>query len=224
MTSDTSPQDGARARLTLLFSIVAASALADRLRRRRRSPAPAPAPAPAPQALTCDDTMKTAFTPDANTTVLARQVVQGRRSDRLVGNDGTPPVAAKDLCFVKLNVGPGNPGPASAPSTSPGIGIEVWLPAPANWNEKIHNIGGGGWAGGARLSEHDADRDHRQRRDRRQRERRRRRDRHRPQRRQRFVRDEPRRRRSTRRSGRTSPSGRCTSSRSRRRRSLRRIT
>ena len=33
------------------------------------SPAPAPAPAPAPVALTCDNSMITAFKPDANTTV-----------------------------------------------------------------------------------------------------------------------------------------------------------
>ena len=51
--------------------------------------------------------------------------------------------------MVKLNVGPGNPGPADAPSTSPGIGIEIWLPAAANWNNRIHVLGGGGWAGGA---------------------------------------------------------------------------
>ena len=32
-------------------------------------PPPAPAPPPAPVALACDDTMKTAFKPDANTSV-----------------------------------------------------------------------------------------------------------------------------------------------------------
>lgn len=45
-------------------------------------------------------------------------------------------------------VGPGNPGPADAPSTSPGIGIEVWLPMPEKWNNRLHVIGGGGWVGG----------------------------------------------------------------------------
>jgi hypothetical protein len=53
---------------------------------------------------------------------------------------------------VKLNVGPGNPGPADAPSTSPGIGIEIWLPTAANWNNRIHVVGGGGWAGGVQGS------------------------------------------------------------------------
>ncbi|HWW24275.1 MAG TPA: hypothetical protein VNZ85_00080, partial [Caulobacter sp.] len=50
---------------------------------------------------------------------------------------------------VKLNVGPGNPGVADAPSTSAGIGIEIWLPTAANWNRRIHVKGGGGWAGGS---------------------------------------------------------------------------
>ena len=39
---------------------------------------------------------------------------------------GTPtantPRAASDLCFAKINVGPGNPGPVGAPSTSPESG------------------------------------------------------------------------------------------------------
>ncbi len=48
---------------------------------------------------------------------------------------------------MKLLVGPGNPGPANAPSTSPGIGIEVWLPAKAVWNGRVHAVGGSGWAG-----------------------------------------------------------------------------
>jgi len=63
------------------------------------------------------------------------------------------PAAPRDLFLVKLIVGPGNPGPAGAPSTSPGIGIEVWLPPQPNWNGRIHNIGGlGGYDGGAHSS------------------------------------------------------------------------
>ena len=38
--------------------------------------------------------------------------------------------------------------PPTAPSFSEGIGIEIWLPARANWNERIRNYGGGGWVGG----------------------------------------------------------------------------
>lgn len=53
--------------------------------------------------------------------------------------------AAQDLCMLKLNVGPGNPGPAGAPSTSAGIGIEIWLPA--RWRGRIHEFGGGGFDG-----------------------------------------------------------------------------
>jgi feruloyl esterase len=69
------------------------------------------------------------------------QDATGMRSNQL-------PTAGGDLCMVKLMVGPGNPGPADAPSTSKGIGIEVWLPMPEKWNGRIHSIGGGGWVGG----------------------------------------------------------------------------
>lgn len=100
-------------------------------------------------ALTCDDSMRTAFQPDANATVVA--VKAFRKGDALLLS-GTAtaqtPTAANDLCMVKLNVGPGNSGPAGAPSTSPGIGIEIWLPAKANWNNRVHALGGGGWQGG----------------------------------------------------------------------------
>jgi hypothetical protein len=144
----------ARQRLAAMFSIVALSALPVACGGGSDNPAPAPPPPPpppAPTALTCDDTMKTAFVPDANTTVLLVKAFKKGDSIALSGTPATPtpPVAANDLCFVKLNVGPGNPGPASAPSTSPGIGIEIWLPTAANWNQRIHNMGGGGWAGGA---------------------------------------------------------------------------
>ncbi len=63
--------------------------------------------------------------------------------------DGAPDAqkAPADLCVVKLMVGPGNPGPVGAPSTSEGIGIEIWLPARANWNGRIQNLGSGGLDG-----------------------------------------------------------------------------
>src|SRR6185503_18101086 len=70
----------------------------------------------------------------------------------LSGTTGTLPAAAADLCLVKMVVGLGSPGAASVPSTSAGIGIEVWLLAPSAWNERIRNLGGGGWAGGEQSS------------------------------------------------------------------------
>ncbi len=107
----------------------------------------------APPPLVCDDTMKTAFKPDANTTVVFVNVF--KQGDRLAlsGTTGTPPTAAADLCLVKIVVGPGfQDATPTAPSTSPGIGIEVWLPTLSAWNNRIQNLGGGGWAGGNQAS------------------------------------------------------------------------
>ena len=101
------------------------------------------------QQLPCDDGIKTAFKPDADTTVVA--VRQVKKGEELLAPDSPQPVtAAADLCLVKLLVGPGATAEKdkSARSYSEGIGIEVWLPAPTNWNERIRNYGGGGWVGG----------------------------------------------------------------------------
>ena len=100
--------------------------------------------------LTCDDSMKAEFKPDSLTTVLLVKAYKKGDPLALSNTPATPapPAAVNDVCVVKLLVGPGNPGPAGLPSTSAGIGIEVWLPTPANWNQRIHVIGGGGWAGG----------------------------------------------------------------------------
>ncbi|SIO72021.1 feruloyl esterase [Burkholderia sp. GAS332] len=95
--------------------------------------------------------MKTAFKPDANTTVTVVKVFHTGDDLNLNGTK-TGNVAANDLCMVKLLIGPGNPGPASAPSTSSGIGIEIWLPSPANWNGRIHNVGGSGFDGEPAIS------------------------------------------------------------------------
>jgi len=102
--------------------------------------------------LSCDDTMKSEFRPDSLTTVLLVKAFKKNDPLTLGTPTSTTPLAANDVCMVKLLVGPGNPGPAGAPSTSPGIGIEIWLPTPANWNNRIHVAGGGGWAGGNQTS------------------------------------------------------------------------
>jgi len=139
----------------LLASSVAALAALSGCGGSDDAPAPSPAPAPAPAtALQCDDSMKTAFKPDANTSVVLVHSFKQGDSLALSGTatSPTPPVAGSDLCLVKLLVGPGSQGTAGAPSTSPGIGIEVWLPTSTNWNERIRNLGGGGWAGGSQAS------------------------------------------------------------------------
>ena len=112
-------------------------------------PGPAPAAAPKPMALTCDDSMKAAFRRDENTRIVLVKAFKRGDPITLTGSSASPPAPAAmiDLCLVKVVVGPGNPGSAGAPSTSAGIGIEVWLPSPPAWNERIRNLGGGGWSG-----------------------------------------------------------------------------
>ena len=103
----------------------------------------------ASQPLPCDDGIKAAFKPDANTTVVAVRPI--KKGEALIAQDAAAPItAATDMCLVKLLVGPGATAETdqSARSYSEGIGIEVWLPAHANWNERIRNYGGGGWVGG----------------------------------------------------------------------------
>jgi feruloyl esterase len=99
--------------------------------------------------LTCDESLKTRFRPDALTRVTLVHAFHAGEDLSLVGKASTK--AAADMCVVKLTVGPGFPGPPDAPSTSDGIGIEIWLPAKPNWNGRVHLIGGGGWAGEASI-------------------------------------------------------------------------
>jgi len=99
--------------------------------------------------LACDDGIKTAFHPDADTSVVAVRLV--KKGEELMAPDAQQPAtAAADLCLVKLLVGLGATAEKdkTARSYSEGIGIEVWLPTQANWNERIRNYGGGGWVGG----------------------------------------------------------------------------
>jgi hypothetical protein len=102
----------------------------------------------APQVpLACNDGIKSAFKPDAQTTVVSvREIKQGTALTAV--DSATPVTAARDMCLVKLLVGPGATAEKdkSARSYSEGIGIEVWLPA--QWNERVRNYGGGGWVGG----------------------------------------------------------------------------
>lgn len=112
-------------------------------------------------AVGCDERLKVAMSSVAGTSVLlVKQFKQGERlvipgasgasaSSAAVEGAGNapPPVATVDLCMVKLLIGPGNPGPAGAPSTSSGIGIEILLPAPDRWNERIRTYGNSGWSG-----------------------------------------------------------------------------
>jgi hypothetical protein len=97
--------------------------------------------------LACDDTMKDEFRPDSQTTVL---LVKAFNKGDVLALSGTPATPARPLrptmcawssCWSGRAI-----RPAGLPSTSAGIGIEVWLPAPANWNHRIHVIGGGGFA------------------------------------------------------------------------------
>jgi feruloyl esterase len=97
--------------------------------------------------LTCDDAIKSSFKPDSLTSVVSvRKYLKGEKV--FVSDAGVPVTLAADLCLVKLKIGPGQPGPQEARSTSEGIGIEVWLPTHTNWNERIRNYGGGGYVGG----------------------------------------------------------------------------
>ena len=121
------------AALKPLLATCAAGALLSACGGDDSGPAPAPAPAQA-AALTCDDSMIAAFKPDANTTINLVKAFKKGDSLALSATPASPapPVAINDMCLVKMTIGPGNPGPASAPSTSSGIHIEMWLPSPAN--------------------------------------------------------------------------------------------
>lgn len=98
----------------------------------------------------CDETLKSALATDRQTEVVLIKRFEAGESLILAGDTApNAPRTASPLCLVKLIVGPGNPGPSDAPSTSKGIGIEIWLPASDRWNGRIHALGGGGFQGGA---------------------------------------------------------------------------
>jgi len=91
----------------------------------------------------CDDNLKASFNtvPDTRVTAVMAFAKGDDLAPALVSGK-----AAGDLCMVRLLVGPGNPGPADAAATSPGIGVELWLPAAERWNHRLHALGGGGWS------------------------------------------------------------------------------
>ena len=108
-----------------------------------------PAPGSTSRPLACDDGLKAAFRPDALTTVVAVRAIA--KGTPIVAVDSAQAVTtAVDMCLVKLLVGPGATAEKdkTARSYTQGIGIEVWLPAHAVWNQRIRNYGGGGWVGG----------------------------------------------------------------------------
>lgn len=120
------------------------------------APTPAAPPPAIAEQLTCDDSIKTDFKPDTNTEVIAvKQYKAGEAfPNATIESQYYDPTATKfkaDLCLVKLRVGPPTIGPADAPSTSAGIGIEVWLPAKDVWNQRAMGIGGTGWTGSEEL-------------------------------------------------------------------------
>jgi feruloyl esterase len=84
-----------------------------------------------------------AFKHDDLTTILLVKSFEAGDPIALAATPATPapPIAPHDLCLVKLVVGPGNPGPANAPSTTPGIGIEVWLPSSTVWDNRLQLVG-----------------------------------------------------------------------------------
>jgi len=112
-----------------------------------------PASAQSNSSLGCDDDLRAALERDpAVKVVLVRRFAPGAPLVLADDKVAQPPATTNGLCLVKLIVGPGNPGPADAPSTSKGIGVEIWLPRPDRWIERIHAQGGGGFQGGASAS------------------------------------------------------------------------
>jgi hypothetical protein len=109
-------------------------------------------PVAAQQAPSCDTAGLKAAYASADTEVLLAQPFKAGDPLKLP-NSPVPAAslinAAADMCLVKLLVKGGNTSePVTEPSYSQGIGIEVYLPVQAAWNERIRTYGSGGWAGG----------------------------------------------------------------------------
>ena len=111
--------------------------------------------APVAQTAECSTTsMASQLGNQSGTTVLlAKQFRKGQALpnptlESVINPTTTPTTFEADLCMVKLLVAPGKAGPVGAPSTSAGIGIEIWLPEKNVWNHRYHGIGGSNWSGG----------------------------------------------------------------------------
>ena len=85
---------------------------------------------------TCGDNLKALGLGSRATITLVKAFKSGDALSLVIPAAAGSITARADVCLVKMIVGPGSPGPARAPSTSAGIGIEVLLPAPAAWNER----------------------------------------------------------------------------------------
>jgi feruloyl esterase len=113
---------------------------------------PTTPPPTAQQPPNCDTASIKAAYSSADTEVLLAQSF--KKDDVLkLPNSPLPDASllksAADVCLVKLLVKGGNTSePQTEPSYSQGIGIEVYLPTQANWNDRIRTYGSGGWAGG----------------------------------------------------------------------------
>lgn len=109
---------------------------------------------PAETTLSCNATsIQTAFRAEDKTSIV--EVKKFKRGDAFPNPTmeqllypEVPKTFDADLCMVKLMVGPGTDGPAGAPSTTGGVGLEIWLPEKEAWNKRLHAIGGSGSIGG----------------------------------------------------------------------------
>lgn len=106
-------------------------------------------PMPPSALLSCDESLKTGFKYDEQTIVLAvKQFVKGDTLSLTTPAPAGALTANSDVCLVKLLVGPGNPGPDGAPSTTKGIGVQIWLPSTMAWDHRLKAVGSGGFIGG----------------------------------------------------------------------------
>ena len=94
--------------------------------------------------------VKSAFKSDANVRIVSVKYFYRGDSLKLPGQK--PIFLSNDICMVKLIVGPGHPGILDAPSTSSGIGMEIWLPSAKVWNKRICAEQQGGWSGSINIS------------------------------------------------------------------------